>query len=461
MKREFTMQNKKNFNLPIKYAVTFSAITFLLYLIGPYRYPDINRGLVVTFIVVTNVFMYLGFSIGTKYVLTFGKRRRNYSTPKDGYYNHTFLGYSASQIINFLFWIALIDCVPKFIIYSGAYNMSLSEVWSNVLKFFSSAQDIYAARQSLSSVTGIWRYINYFIVLTGPLYWAYTPLALLYWKQLTCFKKIGSFVIWFFYLLQYLVTGTNVGFFDFFLTVLVVSLVKTRIGNQNKVLVEKKKSPLLLIVVVGTILFFVFDTIMGSRIGDQYLKGGSLGLYKYTFNTDSLIWKIVPESLKAMISYLTRYLANAYNAIAYAIDLPFQSTFGLGHSWFVLDNLSTGLSKGLWARTYNMQIEELYGFGHYANWHTAYIWFANDVSFVGVPILFFFLYYYFGRAWKRFLQEKDLFCFLRFMIFVKMSYFISANNQIFQNSDTLFAFWGLVIITLAGGRLSMERRIDR
>lgn len=87
---------------------------------------------------------------------------------------------------------------------------------------------------------------------------------------------------------------------------LVVSLVKTRIGNQNKVLVEKKKSPLLLIVVVGTILFFVFDTIMGSRIGDQYLKGGSLGLYKYTFNTDSLIWKIVPESLKAMISLFNK-----------------------------------------------------------------------------------------------------------------------------------------------------------
>lgn len=62
---------------------------------------------------------------------------------------------------------------------------------------------------------------------------------------------------------------------------------------------------------------------------------------------------------------------------------------------------------------------------------------------------------------EAFFAGKDLFCFLRFMIFVKMSYFISANNQIFQNSDTLFAFWGLVIITLAGGRLSMERRIDR
>ncbi len=452
------MIDNKTLKRPIKYAILFSASTVLLYLFGPYSYPDINRPQMIIFLIITNLCMYLGFLVGAQYILILGKKHHTIrATAPDGLKN-TFLGYSVPQIINFLFWIALIDSVPKFVLYTGAYSMSFSTLLSKASMFFSSAQDIYAARQTLHSATGIWRYINYFIVLTGPLYWAYTPLALLHWKSLNTGKRIGSIFIWFFFLLQYLLTGTNVGFFDFFLTVMVIALIKSNLKRNGEKTVKKKK-PILLIVGVGIILFLVFDTVMGSRIGDQYLKGGSLGAFRYSINNDSIIWRYVPNSLKAMTAYLTRYLANSYNAIAYAMDMPFKTTFGLGNSWFVLDNLSRGLSSELWARTYNMQIESAFGFGHYGNWHTAYLWFANDVSFWGVPVLFFFLFYYYGRAWKRFLVEKDLFCFLRFMLFVKMCYFISANNQIFQNSDTLFAFWALALLTVAGQRCSMENYI--
>lgn len=450
------MRDSKYLKRPIKYAIIFSLVTFWLYLYGPYKYPDINRGILTVFILGTNLCMYWGFSFGTKYALSCNHKsliKKNVSGNTS-----TFLGYSYSQILNFLFWIALIVCVPKFILYSGAYSMSLSTLLSKVSDFFSSAQDIYVARQTLKNATGIWKYINYFIVLTGPLYWAYTPLALYSWGELKTGKRIGSIVIWLFYLMQYLITGTNVGFFDLFLTVLVVTFIKSWLKNKSK-RVRRKKRPILLFIIIAILLFSVFNIVMQSRIGDQYLKGGSLGSNRYYFNTDSIIWKIVPPTFVSMISYLTRYLANSYNAVAYALSMPFKCTYGLGHSWFVLDNLGSSLSEALWARTYNMQIEAAYGFGHYGNWHTAYLWFANDVSFLGLPILFFFLYYYFGRAWKRYVEERDLFCFLRFMIFVKMSYFISANNQIFQNSDTLFAFWILAVLTMLGKKCTMERQL--
>ena len=419
------MQDKNTLLRPIRYAIIFSAMTVLLYLFGSYNYPNHNRSRVVIFLIVTNLFMYWGFYFGARYKLIFHRRRYFYAKSRSIHNSKvTFCGYTAKQIINFLFWIALIDCIPKFILFTGAYNMSFSELLSKASLFFSSAQDIYEARQALSSATGIWRYINYFVVLTGPLYWAYTPLALLYWKKLKIGMKIGSIFIWFVFLFQYLVTGTNVGFFDFFLTMMTVSLIKKNFFEKKDATVRKKK-PIIMIVIIVIVLFFIFNTVMKSRIGDQYLKGGSLGFYyRYTIDNDSPIWSIVPNSLKAMTAYLTRYLANSYNAVAFAMDMPFKSTYGLGHSWFVLDNIGRGLSKTLWARTYNMQIESAFGFDHYGNWHSAYLWFANDVSFLGVPVLFFFMFYYFGRAWKRFLEEKDLFCFLRFMLFVKMVYFI-------------------------------------
>lgn len=450
------MQNRHGNNKPIKYALFFSLITIILYYFGPYKFPDINKGKILLFLLVTNLFMYCGFAVGTKYRLTLGNKPNSYCEQKI----YTFCGYNAGDIIKLLFWVSLIICIPKFILYTGAYSFGLSGVISRASMFFTSAQDIYVERQSLESVTGLWRYINYVVVLCGPLYWAYTPLAILCWKNLTSFKKVGSIFIWFLYLLQYLVTGTNVGFFDFFLTVLCVVLVKRYIeGKRNRRKSGNNIKNIVLFVLIIGLLLVIFNTIMGSRIGDQYLKGGSVGHLRYTFDSSSIIWRYMPNSLKVITAYLTRYVSNSYIAIAYALELPFKCTFGLGHSWFILDNLGS-LSSELWARTYNMRIEDAFGYGHYANWHTVYLWFANDVSFIGVPILFFFLYYFYGRAWRRFLEEKDLFCFLRFIIFVKMSYFISANNQIFQNSDTLIAFWGLCILTFIGCRCSLEGLSD-
>ena len=84
------------------------------------------------------------------------------------------------------------------------------------------------------------------------------------------------------------------------------------------------------------------------------------------------------------------------------------------------------------------------GYNYYGNWHTAYLWFANDVSIFGVPVVFLVLFTLFGRCWKEFVCNKNLISFLMFMIFVKLVTYISANNQVFMNSDTLFAFWVLI-----------------
>lgn len=446
------MYNSKSLKRPIQITVAFSLFTILLFLFGPYKYPSLNRPQLLSFLLITNVFMYVGFVVGTRYVFTI----KQFSKPNRRYKSDTFFGFSVPQILNFLFWIALIDCIPKFVLYTGAYSIGFSELLSRVELFFSSAQDIYVARQSLHSATGIWRYINYFIVLTGPLYWAYTPLAILFWEKLSTIKRIGTVLIWTLFIGQYLTTGTNVGFFDLLITFLAVVIIKSTISNSFQL--NKSIKVIIAVIVIFSILFLVFDTVMGSRIGNQYLKGGSLGVYKYTLNENSFVWRHVPNSLKAMTAYLTRYLANSYNAIALSFEVPFRTTFGIGHSWFLLDNMGS-YSETLWSRTYNIQIEDSFGFDHYGNWHTAYLWFANDVSYFGVPILFFILFYSFGRAWKRFLDEKDMFCFLRFMLFVKLSYFLSANNQIFQNSDTLIAFWLLTIITCFGKQLSMRNSL--
>ena len=125
-----------------------------------------------------------------------------------------------------------------------------------------------------------------------------------------------------------------------------------------------------------------------------------------------------------------------------SFNLEWTPTWGIGHSWFFLDQFP--YSKQLWDMTYNMKLDYLYDYDYYGNWHTPFIWFANDVSFLGVPVLLYFLFAFFGRSWKNFLLNKNLPSFLIFILFVNMICFISANNQVFQNSDTCLVFYFLL-----------------
>ena len=426
--------NRKLLRKPIVISLWFSAATYLLFIFGSYSYPEINRTKLFIFLLVTNLAMFTGFCFGTK--------------TKSRQPGH--VRFPIETTISVLFWISLLVCIPKFAIYTGNLDLDFSEIIYNIRHFFTSSQEIYSARQNLKSVSGVWRYINYGLVLAGPLYWAYTPLAMFYWRKLKLSKKIGTLFIWMIYLLQYMCTGTNVGFFDFFITLGVVILIKgaTRSASaslKTKISRKQKRTMMIILILIVLLLVLIFSTTMGDRIGSAYKKTSPIGPYTAPFNYNSPVNKLLPGSLEPLAAFLTRYLAQPYNALAMALDLPFDSTWGLGNSWFVMDNLGS-FSATIWERTYNIKLEQNYNFDHYGNWHTAYLWFANDVSFIGVPLLFFILFAVFGKMWKEFLETKSIFAFLFFMLFVKLVYFISANNQVFMNSDTLLAFWGLVLL---------------
>lgn len=434
---EITNYDKKTYRMPIKVALIFSIITIALYEFGAYDYPSINKWQLYAFLLAVNLSMLIGFLYGVQRIPgeVVGAKR----FPIEG-------------VLRALFWVALIIAVPKFILYTGMYDLDFGRIIQNVRTFFSSAQDIYEARQELSSATGAWRYINYGVVIAGPFYWAYMMLSMLFFGKLSTFKKIGTVFIWAVYLLQYLCTGTNVGFFDFFISFAVIYVVRQlafSTEDERKRKKERKisKRTIVIIILIVALLVGVFSIIMQSRIGDQYLKNVRIGNRTAKLDEDSLLWRITPAALKPLLAYLTRYLGQPYNALAMALGFDFDSTLGLGNSWFILDNMGA-LSDEWWSRTYNIKLDETFGYGYYGNWHTAYLWFANDVSFYGVPILFMLMFSYFGKAWRTFLDKKDISAFLVFMLFVKMVYFISANNQVFMNSDTLFAFVGLVVLRI-------------
>lgn len=413
---------------PIRIGLVFSILTIVLYEFGVYKFPVINREKLNIFLIVTNLAMYWGFYKGVR-------------NPQIHITTKTI---SIEKVVNVLFWISLIVAIPKYLLYTGERSFSIGTVLLKLATASEDALSLYMERRELGNATGAWKYINWIIVFVAPLHWAYMQLSMLFWKQLTLFKKICSVFIWFLYVAQYTVTGTNVGFFLFAISFFVIYTIRrtSQYGQVKRKQVKKRSQNKFVVVLIMVFAIYViasfFDIIMGSRIGDNIYN-------YYQVNTDSVFWIMTPDSLKNLVANFTRYLAGGYNGLALSFSLPFETTFGFGHSFFLLDNIDPS-RHGIWLRTYNMKIYSTFGYDWYANWHTSYLWYANDVSHFGVPIIYFILFVFFGRSWVRFKETNNIISFLIFMLFVKMMSFISANNLVFQQSETMMVFWILIVL---------------
>ena len=194
------MSRSKIRKRPAKLFLAYSIFTFFLYCFGAYDYPKNNQVLLIFFLVVCNFVMYFGFVNGTA---------KEYITEEDT------PDFPVKKWMTILFWISLITIVPRFYIFTRLSITNFSSIVSKISTFAVSAQDLYTEHHQITRVTGIWQYINYVIVLTSPLTWIYYVLSMLFWKKLSFWKKIGTLFIWGLIILQYIVTGTNVGIIEF------------------------------------------------------------------------------------------------------------------------------------------------------------------------------------------------------------------------------------------------------
>ena len=105
-----------------------------------------------------------------------------------------------------------------------------------------------------------------------------------------------------------------------------------------------------------------------------------------------------------------------------------------------MNNFTELTGIDIFSHTYQMRLYEKTGWHYDIYWHTAYLWIANDFSIWGVPIFLFVLFLYFGTGWRRFIVDGNIIGFLCIMLFAQFMFYISANNNLFSYSDTLFAF---------------------
>ncbi|WP_346937800.1 hypothetical protein [uncultured Clostridium sp.] len=425
------MQEKTSIKyLPIFTVLAYSTFTILLFAISPWEWNINNPGKFYSYLIILNLALFLGYFISVK---------------NHKYVNIDYSKYDINIIkiltvfLYILLTITLCGFFLDFDVRIGHLFQTLIEAVKNPAKYYYS----YKPNSNIYFKLVIWTN-----VLFAPAFYCVIPLCTYYFKHLKYHAKITFIILVFFELSKWILKGTNKGIFDLFFIIFIVIFIK-KIKQIREVSMKKffKKNKIIIIASLFAIIIFLvyFTNNISSRISDNV--GLSLGsiMAGMKVKENSILQSILPTGIFNMILIVSTYLCQGYYALSMAMNLPFTSTYGIGFSNFLMANAKEMLSIDLYSRTYLTKLEE-FGWSSTVNWHTMYLWFANDVSFVGVIGVMFLIGYIFAKIWLSFIETNNPIALCILTLFGTMFLYMSANNQIFNFPTTCVAFFGLVFI---------------
>jgi hypothetical protein len=224
-----------------------------------------------------------------------------------------------------------------------------------------------------------------------------------------------------------------------------------------------KRSRLATVVLVACL----FATSIAVLANNLYSRSGNVErpVELTEFGRSSLILDhptlaLIPGPLQPTYINVLWYLCGGYYHASFALDLDFKPTLFVGNNPS-LTGIAAIFGIDVWNDTYMHRLQTARGIDELGVWHSAYAWYANDVSFPGVPVLLFGVAYLFGFAWARSLQG-DFLSKIVFVILGNMLLFLFANNtylaSVFYSFMFLLPFW---LFTRVLGGVVRVRRLKR
>lgn len=405
---------------PLKYIIAFNLFTIFIFITAPLRWESSNILLFLFLIFFSQLALIFGFTNGSKKYLKL-KQIGTVITNKRikqifAFYSVTFLikyayilrfyPYQISEMFNFL----LIGVVSPDI----GYKLSLDST-----RAFTIPWTVYFVISIINQV--------FFII--GYLTWKRNGFWL---KLIFTFFIIIELFFWF-------GRGTNFGIISLITTFLFSRMVlfELKKSNFNKI----KNGFFLALLVVSSV--FVFSYNLYNRRGGADIEIENFDLRNATVDMNHISFKIIPKPLHETYMYLVSYLSQGYYHTALSLDLDYVPTFLFGNNPAAID-LAELLHINIKEDTYVYRLQEK-GIDPEVNWHSSYTWYASDVTYFGVPFVFYVLGYLFGCSWVLSMKFNDFLSQIVFVILCNMLLFTFANNNylsnMFYSSSILFPYW--------------------
>lgn len=277
-------------------------------------------------------------------------------------------------------------------------------------------------------------------IASGVVVYTLLPYTIIEFHKLSNTNRLLGLTGFFIWMFGQITAGTVEAVFE----VIVITVTSFIIKRKKGLKYDRYKKILLLLLGIMVIIFMFYQimddrnkgTANFSQIGENYI------------NNDSIIYSIVPDELSILFIWLDFYVCQGYYGMSLATTLDWYPMFGFGFSRWLCSEVNL-IFDGIYKWLYSYRIEANgYAWGDMANWHSAYTFFANDISWFGIPFLMFIIGYIFIQVLSDALLNKNTYAIGLTVLFFELFLFLPGNNFVFATGNRFFAFFVLLFLWL-------------
>ena len=405
-----------NFKRIIRYIMLFLLFTICMFDFGPNKYQADNNILLHVYVFSYFIALYCGFKM-------FSKKRIFNKKEIEIIYNKNTL--KIEKILKKGVYINFILMIIFCFVSTG--STSIGSFFSKILGGINDPAATYYDKVFNSEMQQGANILNVIFMFIYPYILSILVLSIYNFKKLNSTRKIICALTIILEISRWVAMGTNKGVFDILILFISLYLLKTCYNENNKKKNKIKLKYKILIIIGGISAFFMFTYFISSRM---YVKNDNLS---------------TGEKIYYGIEKMTNYIVQGYKGMDYALNLEWQPTFGVGNSMFLTSQVDHILGTNLSERTYAKRAE-VYGWSSTVNWHTAYTWFANDIHFIGIIPLMFFIGAFLAILIKEIILYNNYFSAVLYYMIIIGIFYLSANNQVLAFSNMCIAFITLFIL---------------
>ena len=400
--------------IPFYIINVYLMISFLLFISGTIEYPEVENSRILYFVLGYQICFSIGYYICSR------KKRETHMQIKS--INKNFKKFLTLCIVLSIFF-------SLFSIIRIANSFNPIEIVNRIYNGIFNAGKSYYFNLNQNELIGGRIFTSLNTILSPLIYLAYC-LGIYYFKNLDNKSKILLIIAVFLEFFSFIVKGTNIGIFRI---VIIVTITFILVIIRDRVVIKKKNIVLIILAILVAIGYFLIS--ISSRLSEKGFMPETVNNYKIDY--DAGIIPLLPDNLKFTGVLAISYVSSGYQGLEYALEENFTSTYGFGNSSFIMENMEEMFNVDIFSRTYVSKIDKIWP--SRSQWHTAYTWWANDISFYGVFILMLILGYMVCFVIQD-AYNGNLYAVLLLPLYTLLILFIPANNVVLSNPLTFMPF---------------------
>ncbi|MFM6905243.1 MAG: hypothetical protein ACKOUU_04165 [Acinetobacter tjernbergiae] len=404
---------------PLKIFIFYTLFTLFLFYFGPWPWPGRQSYYLPMFMFFIILFLSFGYYVGVN---------QKISTVPISIYKVKKL-YNKSLIVALLLFFPTLYWRTN-----GEISLAQLSDFGEVYRNSHALEEVYQGKTA---------WVEYLRIIFS--YYLMLPIVLMivFWSGLTLRQKRFGFLFVLSEISLAIFTGTN-KIIGTMLIVIVFSIVIKLKGRfpSKKIFGYTAKS----VVLFWAFISYFTKTQVDRSDGETSIR--AISSIQLVAEKDNVLLSYLPNSLIETYYSLSAYMSQGYQGLAYAFDVDYNWTYGVGYSRFLTTYFDKYLNLNVDKNTIPALIQNQYGWDANINWHTMYVWFASDISFPGLYFLMLFFGYLLGKTWKESVLQLNP---ISILLFVQLSILVTyacANNQVFQSGTGTVCFFVTLFLWL-------------